>query len=149
MTEKTAKPRAKKVTSKKASSTTASKPKTSKAKATTAAEKPVAKNSAAKITVGEPTAALLAEPKKTKTTPVKEEVVPGEKKKAPAAKSAVATAKPATTQRIAAKPTPEERYRMVETTAYFIAERHGFNGRSDDHWAAAEREIASKLDQSL
>ncbi|MGB9093225.1 MAG: DUF2934 domain-containing protein [Gallionella sp.] len=42
-------------------------------------------------------------------------------------------------------PTPEERYRMVETAAYFIAEQHGFQGRSDEHWAAAERAIAAKL----
>ena len=46
---------------------------------------------------------------------------------------------------MAAKPTLEERYRMVETAAYFIAEQHGFHGRSDEHWAAAERAIAGKL----
>ncbi|MDH4216203.1 MAG: DUF2934 domain-containing protein [Gallionella sp.] len=34
---------------------------------------------------------------------------------------------------------------MVETAAYFIAEQHGFQGRSDEHWAAAEREIAARL----
>jgi hypothetical protein len=45
------------------------------------------------------------------------------------------------------KPTPEERYRMVETAAYFIAEKHGFQGRTDEHWAAAERAIAAKLGQ--
>lgn len=42
-------------------------------------------------------------------------------------------------------PGPEERYRMVQTAAYFIAEQHGFQGRSDEHWAAAEREIASRF----
>jgi acyl-CoA reductase-like NAD-dependent aldehyde dehydrogenase len=47
----------------------------------------------------------------------------------------------------ASKPTPEERYRMVQTAAYFIAEQHGFQGRSDEHWAAAERAIAIKLGQ--
>jgi hypothetical protein len=56
-------------------------------------------------------------------------------------------AKPATTQKTVVKPTPEERYRMVETAAYFIAEQHDFRGRSDEHWAAAEREIAAKLGQ--
>jgi hypothetical protein len=45
------------------------------------------------------------------------------------------------------KPSPEERYRMVETAAYFIAEQHGFQGGSDEHWAAAEREIAARLGQ--
>jgi hypothetical protein len=34
---------------------------------------------------------------------------------------------------------------MVETAAYFIAERHGFQGNSTEHWAAAEREIAVML----
>ncbi len=34
---------------------------------------------------------------------------------------------------------------MVETAAYFIAERHGFQGRSDEHWAAAELEVAARL----
>lgn len=56
------------------------------------------------------------------------------------AKKAAATASKATAQ-----PSPEERYRMVETAAYFIAEQHGFQGRSDEHWAAAEREIAARL----
>lgn len=46
-----------------------------------------------------------------------------------------------------AQPTPQERYRMVETAAYFIAQRHGFQGRSDEHWVAAEREVAAKLGQ--
>jgi hypothetical protein len=62
-----------------------------------------------------------------------------------AAKAAERKAGPATQKKPAAKPTPEERYRMVETAAYFIAEQHGFQGRSDEHWAAAEREIAAKL----
>lgn len=42
---------------------------------------------------------------------------------------------------------PEERYRMVQTAAYYIAERHGFLGRSDEHWAEAEREISAILDK--
>lgn len=39
----------------------------------------------------------------------------------------------------------EHRYRMVETTAYFIAERNGFQGDSAEHWSAAESEIARLL----
>jgi hypothetical protein len=66
---------------------------------------------------------------------------------AAAAKAAERKADPSTQNKPAAKPTPEERYRMVETAAYFIAEQHGFQGRSDEHWAAAEREIAAKLGQ--
>lgn len=42
-------------------------------------------------------------------------------------------------------PTPEERYRMVELAAYYIAERNGFQGCASGHWALAEREIAAKL----
>jgi hypothetical protein len=67
--------------------------------------------------------------------------------KTPAPKSAISTAKPSTASKTAVKPTPEERYRMVETTAYFIAERNGFQGDSTEHWAAADREIATKLGQ--
>lgn len=45
------------------------------------------------------------------------------------------------------KPTPEERYRMVETAAYYIAERNGFQGDASQHWIEAEREIALKLEE--
>ncbi len=61
------------------------------------------------------------------------------------AKTVESKAVPAKAYRSAENPTPEERYRMVETAAYFIAEQHGFQGGSDEHWAAAEREIAAKL----
>ena len=66
----------------------------------------------------------------------------------PAKKTTTAETKSAVTaNKAAAQPSPEERYRMVETAAYFIAEQHGFQGRSDEHWAAAEREIAARLGQ--
>lgn len=41
--------------------------------------------------------------------------------------------------------TPEHRYRMVETAAYFIAERNGFQGDAAEHWRAAELEIERLL----
>ena len=41
--------------------------------------------------------------------------------------------------------TPEERYRMVQTAAYYIAERNGFRGDSIMYWAAAEAEISARL----
>ncbi|MDP1940653.1 MAG: DUF2934 domain-containing protein [Gallionella sp.] len=44
-----------------------------------------------------------------------------------------------------AQPSAQERYRMVETAAYYIAERSGFQGSTTEHWAAAEIEIAEKL----
>ena len=68
----------------------------------------------------------------------------------PAAKSAAKpAAKPAAKKsakaQAAAQPSAQERYRMVETAAYYIAERSGFQGCTTDHWAAAEIEIAKKL----
>ena len=65
--------------------------------------------------------------------------------KTPAAK------KPAVAKRAAKKtaatwtPGPEERYRMVQQAAYFIAERHKFNGNPMDFWSAAEAQIAKML----
>jgi hypothetical protein len=41
--------------------------------------------------------------------------------------------------------TPEQRFRMIEEQAYFIAERDGFNGHPDAYWFAAEREVESML----
>ena len=68
-------------------------------------------------------------------------------KKEPAAKPAAKkpAAKKATAKGAAAQPSPEERYLMVQTAAYYIAERAGFQGCATDHWAAAEIEIAGKL----
>jgi hypothetical protein len=40
---------------------------------------------------------------------------------------------------------PEQRYKMIEETAYFIAERHGFNGDSAYFWSLAEAEVNSRL----
>lgn len=92
--------------------------------------------------------AAIAEPKKTKTPAVKKVSASAAEIEAPAKKAATSEVKPAApANKTAAKPSPEERYRMVETAAYFIAEQHGFQGRSDEHWAAAERAIAAKLGQ--
>lgn len=42
--------------------------------------------------------------------------------------------------------TPEERYQMIMTAAYFLAERHGFSsGRALEDWIAAEKEIDNML----
>lgn len=40
---------------------------------------------------------------------------------------------------------PEERKKMVEMAAYYIAERHGFKGDSHQHWAQAEKEVEAML----
>ena len=132
-----AKSASKKVATTKARSTVSSKPKTSKAKVTTAAKKAVAKKSPSVVTVS----------KKTKLPAVKKSPLPAVAKKTPTKKTAPNKTKlTAPTKKSKAKPTPEERYRMVETAAYFIAEQHGFQGRSDEHWTAAEHQIAAKLD---
>jgi hypothetical protein len=130
MAEKKAKPATKKVAT---------------AKVVTTAKKVVVKKTAEKIPVAKKPAV------KKPAAAVKKAATAGTKKKAPVKKAAgkkaaTSTAKPAGTKKNVAKPTPEERYRMVETTAYFIAERNGFQGDSAEHWAEAEREIATRLD---
>lgn len=111
---------------------------------------------------------------KTRTTKSAPESAPATKKttaaavgekKTPAAKSsttkrATATAtdteKPTTTRRKTAadkttvngKPSPEERYHMVQAAAYFIAEKDGFQGCSVDYWLRAEQEIANRLGET-
>jgi hypothetical protein len=68
--------------------------------------------------------------------------------KAPA-KKAVAAKKPAAAKKAngskAHKISPEERYRMVEVAAYFLAERNAFGGSPVEYWTAAEVQIAKLL----
>lgn len=47
-----------------------------------------------------------------------------------------------------AKPSAEERYLMVQSAAYFIAERDGFQGCDTHYWALAEQEIAAQLGET-
>lgn len=130
MAEQKAKPAAKKTAVTKA----AVKPKTTKAAATL-------KKSAVKKT-----ATAAAKPKATHTTAVKKTVAPAVSRKATAQKAVATKVKPAA-RKTEAKPTPEERYCMVQTAAYFIAERDGFCGCPAEYWAAAELEIAGRLNQ--
>lgn len=85
------------------------------------------------------TSTATAEPEKPKAPAVKKTAAPAAGKKSPVKKSAPAK----TTGK--AHSTPEERYRMVQTAAYFIAERNGFQGYPADHWLLAELEIAARL----
>ena len=55
----------------------------------------------------------------------------------PAAKPAVATAK--------AVVTPEQRQRMIEVSAYYLAEKDGFLGDGQKYWLQAERDVDAKL----
>lgn len=38
---------------------------------------------------------------------------------------------------------PEERWEMIRTAAYFLAERDGFSGDPEGYWIAAERQLSS------
>ena len=69
------------------------------------------------------------------------------KKAAPKAAAKKTVAKAAPKAAAAKKPavSPEQRYKMIEEAAYYIAERHGFNGDSAYFWSLAEAEINTKL----
>lgn len=86
-----------------------------------------------------PAAETVAEVKKA---PAKK---PAAKKAAEPAKAKAAPKAKAAAKQEVAQPSAQERYRMVETAAYYIAERSGFQGCAADHWAQAEVEIAAKL----
>lgn len=45
------------------------------------------------------------------------------------------------------KMSAEERYRMVEVAAYFLAERNNFKGNPVEYWTQAEAQISSLLGQ--
>ena len=82
--------------------------------------------------------------KEVKKTPAKKAAAP----KAAAAKKPAAKAAPVAKAAPAAKKpelSPEQRYQMIQDAAYFIAERHGFNGDSAYFWSLAEAEINAKL----
>ena len=76
--------------------------------------------------------------KKTTTKPSVKKTATAKK---PAAKKP-ATKKTTTTK--ARKISAEERYKMVEVAAYYIAENNNFQGNSIDFWIAAEEEISKK-----
>ena len=100
------------------------------------------KKSPAKKAAPKAAAAPKAEPKvvaapKVEAKPVVKKAVVKAAPKAAAPKVAAAPAKVA--------PTPEERYRMIEEAAYYVAERHGFSGDSTYFWSIAEAEISAKL----
>jgi hypothetical protein len=110
---------------------------------------------------------MAKEPKKTvatsaaatpvkKAAPAKKPAAPKAAKSAPTAeKKAAAPKKPAAAAKAPAKPrarkapkatvSPEERYRMVQDAAYFIAEKHGFTGDNHAFWLQAEHEIDAKI----
>ena len=69
---------------------------------------------------------------------------PVAKKVAPAKKTVAK--KPATKKATKARSIgAEERYKMIEMAAYYIAERNHFKGSTIDFWIAAEAEINKKI----
>ncbi len=85
--------------------------------------------------------------KDTKKTKVKKSATTAPKAPKAAAKSAAKPAAKPVVKSAASKATltPEERYRMIQEAAYYVAERHGFNGDSAYFWSLAEAEINAKL----
>lgn len=91
-----------------------------------------------------------AAPKSAK--PVKKPAAPALKAAKKAAAPATPAAKPVNAVAAPAKPaaaksalTPEQRYRMIQEAAYYVAERKGFISNPAEDWAEAEAQIDAKL----
>ncbi len=63
-------------------------------------------------------------------------------KKTAATKKTTSTKKRTVKKRIVGA---EERYKMTEIAAYYIAEQNNFQGNPADYWVTAEAEIKAKL----
>jgi hypothetical protein len=66
-------------------------------------------------------------------------------KKSTAAKTAKKPAAAAKKTAAAPKVSPEERQRMIEREAYFIAEKQRFQGDPQAHWVEAVKKIDAML----
>lgn len=87
----------------------------------------------------------MASTKATESTPKK---ASNPKKAAPKSSATEKAAKPAASRKKNLKPaiiTSDERYKMIEVAAYYIAEKNGFASQTMDHWLQAEQEIDAKL----
>ena len=91
--------------------------------------------------MAENTEAKEVKPKKTSTTKAaaKPKVATATKKTSTA--KTTAAKKPAAKKTKAAVSDLEQRYRMIEVAAYYIAEKDGFAGSPVDYWIAAELQI--------
>lgn len=87
---------------------------------------------------------MAASPKKTSTKATTKKTTSGKK---PVAKKIVAKKKSTKTTRVtkSRKVSSEERYKMIEMAAYYIAEHNNFEGNTVDFWNAAEAEINKKV----
>lgn len=82
---------------------------------------------------------------KTTDTPAKKTTTA---KKAATKTTATKADKPATTRKKTVKPaiiTSEDRYKMIELAAYYIAEKSGFGDDNMSYWLQAEQEVDAKL----
>ena len=88
-------------------------------------------------------APVAGEQKTPRTRAVRIKAADAEPQKpAPARRSTTAAGK------APAKPSAEQRYRMIQSAAYFLAEKEGFQGSVTHYWTVAEREIAAQLGES-
>jgi len=110
------------------------------AKKATAAKKAPAAEKVVTIESAWPFPAIEKAPKKATVKKTPAVAKPAATKKSPAKST-----KKVVEKQSVAQPSAQERYRMVETAAYYIAERAGFGGNAVEHWAQAEIEIAAKL----
>ena len=111
---------------------------------------PAAKKAVAATSSGKPKISKAAVVTTAKRSPVKKlaaktPVLNKPEAKQPLSKAVEKKSKPSAGKKAVVKPTLEERYRMIEVAAYYIAEQHGFEGRADEYWVAAERQIAARL----
>lgn len=99
-----------------------------------------------KVTTAKTTSKPAAARKATAAKSTAAKKTTATKKPAVAGKSTVAK-KPAASKKTAKSigAGPEERYRMIEVAAYFLAERNGFAGSPVDYWTAAEIQINKLL----
>ncbi len=102
-------------------------------------KKPAAKPAAKQISSAAGTKSLTA-----KTAISKRPATPLATKAAPAPEKKTTTRTVAPTPR-KAPATPEERYKMIQDAAYYLAEKDGFHSGAMDYWMAAEIEIDKML----
>lgn len=94
-------------------------------------------------TAAQKAAPKSAAPKKSTAKPAATPKPEAKAKPAAAPKKAAATKAAAPTKKL--KPSNEELYHMIQTAAYFIAERNNFKGDSTQYWIEAEAQIKSLL----
>lgn len=140
MAEQKTKTAPKKVAAAKDAGTVAGKPVTAKAGKVAMAKKPGGRKASCEEHCGR-----TGEAGKSQITCKKKVASPAANKKTVALPAAGDADKLGAIRQKAEKPSPEIRYLMVETAAYFIAEQHSFKGYPHDHWLAAEREIEATL----